>query len=200
MLTDFCSKLPDDIDSCGVTADLLVDYTFLQEDPDNSSPEEMYHSKFLHALIANPHLSNIAGFIDILGWNVHVAAAGKDGQSVIALVSAVLGHAIKLITEGIIDVDQVLADMASSQDRKLRIKLPKVLNKQTGQALSAPLQFSSANWHRDTMAYKELICKAGECLCVCHICSCIADKVAQGSGKEPNGPTDINPCSLICKK
>ena len=49
--------------------------------------------------------------------------------------------------------------MVAGAEKKMKVKLPKVLNKQTGRETSAPFQFSSANWNSDTEAYKESIHK-----------------------------------------
>ena len=210
MLIDFFSKLPNEADAQEVAMELLADYALRKEDPDDTSSEGMYRSRFLLELIANPHLNDIGGFVGIPGVNVQAAAAGKDGESVIVLASVVvnihmlnclwltigqLEHVVKLITDGTINVDLVLADMASNQDGKLKIKLPKVLNKQTGWEISAPFQFSSLNWNGDTKAYRESICKQGSAFASLIFA---AVKAVQGSIEENDKLADINPHALLC--
>ncbi|KAF8837066.1 hypothetical protein BDN67DRAFT_1014158 [Paxillus ammoniavirescens] len=162
MLIDFFSKLDDDINIHSVAEVLKTGYAFLQEDPDSLQEEGMYHSTFLLELIASTHLSNIVGFVEVPGWDVWGMASGKNSEGVIAMASAALERAVKFIAKGTINVEQVLADMANSPDGKMKIKLPKVLNKHTGCKTSAPFQFSSANWNSDTAAYQESIRKRGQ--------------------------------------
>ncbi|KIK81740.1 hypothetical protein PAXRUDRAFT_155330 [Paxillus rubicundulus Ve08.2h10] len=153
MLIDFFSKLDDDVNVHGVAKDLKTGYTFLQEDPDSPQEEGMFHSTFLLELIGSTHLSNITGFVEVPGWDVWGMASGKNGKGVITMASAALECTVKFIAEGIIDVEQVLADMANSPNRKMKIKLQKVLNKQTRRETLAPFQFLSANWNGDMAAY-----------------------------------------------
>ncbi|KAF8837067.1 hypothetical protein BDN67DRAFT_983500 [Paxillus ammoniavirescens] len=156
------------------------------EDPDSLQEEGMYHSTFLLELIASTHLSNIVGFVEVPGWDVWGMASGKNSEGVIAMASAALEHAVKFIAEGPIDVEQVLADMANSPDGKMKIKLPKVLNKHTGCKTSAPFQFSSANWNSDTAAYQESIRKRGQAF-VHSVCT-----AAQAHKGTKNGTSDTN--------
>lgn len=102
MMIHFFSNLPDNMDSAEVATELLADYRFLQEHSDDPSPKGMYCSDFLLELIANPHFNDIMGFVEIPGWNAHAAAAGKDGESVVALVSVVVG--LYLVCLPIIDL------------------------------------------------------------------------------------------------
>lgn len=88
--------------------------------------------------------------------------------------------------------------MTCSNDRKLRITLPKVLNKQTGQESSTLFQFSSANWYRDTMAYRKLICKWGGGFVHMIFEATNAAKVEQASCEETNEPVDVNLRALLC--
>ena len=210
MLIDFFSKLPNEADAQEVATELLADYAFLKEDPDDILLEGMYRSRFLLELIGNPHLNDIGGVIGIPGFNVQAVAAGKDGESVIVLAFVAvsihmlnclwltigqLKHVVKLVTDGTINVNLVLADMASNQDGKLKIKLSKVLNKQTGRETSAPFQFSSLNWNGDTKAYRESICKRGSAIASSIF---MAAKAVQGSIEENDKLADINPRMLLC--
>ena len=51
--------------------------------------------------------------------------------------------------------------MLESGDGKMKVKLPKVLNKATGRESTAPYQFSSQNWNSKTMAYKSSVNRRG---------------------------------------
>lgn len=68
-------------------------------------------------------------------------------------------HAIKYITDGTIDIDNVLTAMADAGDSKIRFKLPKVLNKATGKNTSTTFNFSWPNWGVDSLAYRDSIAK-----------------------------------------
>ncbi|KAH0825727.1 hypothetical protein J3R83DRAFT_9931 [Lanmaoa asiatica] len=88
----------------------------------------------------------------ITSWDMSAMVARHDGEGVIALAAAALEHAITFMAEGYMEVKQ-----ERSMDGKPEFKLPKVLNKQTGQETTAPFQFSSANWSSDTIAYRESV-------------------------------------------
>ncbi|KIM51398.1 hypothetical protein SCLCIDRAFT_33465 [Scleroderma citrinum Foug A] len=131
MMLDFFSSLDDDVD---IRPDLnLID------------TEGLYRSTFLLELIATAHLSSIAACVHVPGWDTQAMATGKNGEGVIAMVSAALEHAIKFIVDGTIDVEQVLKDMANNADGKMKVKLPKVLNRAMGRVTSSAFQFSAVN-------------------------------------------------------
>ncbi|KIJ57930.1 hypothetical protein HYDPIDRAFT_46803, partial [Hydnomerulius pinastri MD-312] len=75
-----------------------------------------------------------------------------DMEGVIALCAAAVERAVEFIADRLIDVDEVLASMADNGG-KMRIKLPKVLNKATGKETSGPFMFSVSNWGTQTLAY-----------------------------------------------
>lgn len=60
-----------------------------------------------------------------------------------------------------VNIDQVLADMAESPDGKMKFILPKVLNPATGRETTAPYMFSAINWARNTTSYREAILRRG---------------------------------------
>ncbi|KAG0693861.1 hypothetical protein DFH29DRAFT_778460, partial [Suillus ampliporus] len=70
-----------------------------------------------------------------------------------------LEHAVTLISEGNIKVENVLA--STSSRGKLNIKLPKVLNKVTGKETSAPYLFSRDLWGKANAGYMKSIKKKG---------------------------------------
>ncbi|KIJ10191.1 hypothetical protein PAXINDRAFT_16761 [Paxillus involutus ATCC 200175] len=82
-------------------------------------------------------------------------------NGVIALRSAALERAVQFIMDGTIKVEQVLTDMTESSDGKMRVVLPKVLNKATGRETSELYMFSATNWGGNTASYKESILKRG---------------------------------------
>ena len=55
---------------------------------------------------------------------------------------------------------QIILDMAENSN-KMKIKLPKVLNKAMGWESSAPYQFSSQQWNVGTASYKQSIERRG---------------------------------------
>ena len=52
---------------------------------------------------------------------------------------------MEFIHDGIIDVEQVLLEMMDTPNGKMKIKLPKTLNKSTRKETSTPYQFSASN-------------------------------------------------------
>ena len=140
--------------------------------------EGLYHSTFLLELIAMAHLSSIAAYVHMPGWDTQAMAAGKNGEGVIVMASAAvsstlfhfsvlinchqLEHAIKFIVDGTIDVEQVLKDVANNADGKMKVKLLKVLNRAMGCVTSSAFQFLAVNWNSNTAAYQELIHKQGQ--------------------------------------
>ena len=51
--------------------------------------------------------------------------------------------------------------MFESSDGKMKVKLPKVLNKATGRESTARYQFLSQNWNSKTMSYKLSVNRRG---------------------------------------
>ncbi|KAF9222236.1 hypothetical protein BS17DRAFT_839272 [Gyrodon lividus] len=202
MLIDFFSKLDDDVNIHGVAEDLMTSYAFLQEDPDFPQEEGMFRSTFLLELIGSTHLSNITGFVEVPRWDVQGMAREKNGEGIIAMASAALERAVKFIAQGTIDVEQVLADMANGPDSKMKIKLPKVLNKLTGHESSAPFQFLATNWNGDTAAYREAIQKRGQAFACSVFTAAQAHKgTKSGTGSDADASESgiVNPCALLCK-
>ena len=87
----------------------------------------------------------------------------------------------------------------------MKVKLLKVLNKQTGWETSAPFQFSSANWNSDTEAYKESIHKQGEKLtkeifAAAHAHKHVRNGNGTSAGEGHSSGTDArNPHAILCK-
>ncbi|KAG1866815.1 hypothetical protein F4604DRAFT_1492426, partial [Suillus subluteus] len=65
-----------------------------------------------------------------------------------------LERALKFVEDSIINVDEVLASMATG---KFSVKLPAKRNKVTGKMSSGCYKFSFANWHDETEAYMRSI-------------------------------------------
>ncbi|KAF9227238.1 hypothetical protein BS17DRAFT_454989 [Gyrodon lividus] len=189
-----------DVDIHGVAEDLMTSYAFLQEDPDFPQEEGMFRSTFLLELIGSTHLSNITGFVEVPGWDVQGMARGENGEGILAMASAALERAVKFITKGTIDVEQVLADMANGPDSKMKIKLPKVLNKLTGHESSAPFQFLATNWNGDTAAYREAIQKRGQAFACSVFAAAQAHKgTKSGTGSDADASESgiVNPRALL---
>jgi len=73
---------------------LLDNYRFLREKPDNLEPEGLYRASFVIELIASTHLTDIAWYVNIPGWDTKAMAASKDGGGVIALAAAAVCSAL----------------------------------------------------------------------------------------------------------
>ncbi|KIK80144.1 hypothetical protein PAXRUDRAFT_36279 [Paxillus rubicundulus Ve08.2h10] len=182
MMIDFYLQFDDNTDIPTMAAALHENYGFIQEDPDEHSPNHLYHSKFLLELIASTHLSNISGFVDIPGWNTRKLTSGQDQVGVIAIA---LEHTVQFIMNSVIDIEQILLEMVETGDLKPKIKLPKVLNKVTGHESSTPYQFSASNWG-STFASAQLLKN-------------MKNSASDVSGSVNDMPeSGINPQSLLC--
>lgn len=87
-MIDFFSKCDDDVDVQTMAADFFEEYKFLQEDPDDPSPDCCFRSPFVFQLLASTHLSAICGYVSIPEWDTVALADGKDQAGVIALAAA----------------------------------------------------------------------------------------------------------------
>ena len=218
MMLDFFSNLDDDVEIHPVAEFLKSEYRFLWEDPNSVNPEGLYHSLFLLKFIATAHLSSIVMCVEVPGWDTQAMAAGKNGEGVIAMASAAvsvnffsllvltnlqLECAIKFIVDSTIDVEQVLEDMANNTDGKMKVKLPKVLNKVTGRVTSSAFQFSAINWNSDTTAYQESIHKRGQAFVRATFTAAQAFKASGtksgNSEADVNEPSTPNPRSFLCE-
>ena len=219
-MLDFFSNLDDDVDIHPVAKFLKSKYQFLWEDLNLIDTEGLYHSTFLLELIAMAHLSSIAAYVHMPGWDTQAMAAGKNGEGVIAMASAAvsstlfhfsvlinhcqLERAIKFVVDGTIDVEQVLEDMANNADGKMKVQLPKVLNRATGHVMSLAFQFLAVNWNSDTTAYQESIHKQGQVFVQATFTATQAYK--QAGIKSGNSEADVNepagapnPHSILCE-
>ncbi|KIJ70648.1 hypothetical protein HYDPIDRAFT_164614 [Hydnomerulius pinastri MD-312] len=154
-------KLDDDDDIPKVAATLFENCGYLQEDPDKPATEHLFCSSFILELIASTHLNDISGYVDVLQWNTKELAAGKDMEGVIGMATAALEHAVLFIMDGTINIEEVLATMAGSPNGRMKISLPKMLNKSTGKESSDPYNVLGTNWGGNTQGYKEAILKRG---------------------------------------
>ena len=104
-----------------------------------------------------------------------------------------------MIAEGHLELEP---DIPSGTNGKSKVKLPKVVNKQTGWVTTAPFQFSSANWSSDTTAYRGLVCRRGPAFVQAifseaHALKSI--KAEPASGALAGETSAINPRFLLCK-
>ena len=108
-------------------------------------------------------------------------------------------RAITFIAEGVLEGKQ---ENLSTTDGKPKLKLLKVLNKQTSRETTAPFQFSSTNWSGDTAAYRESVQSREPAFVQAVFSEAHAlktnIKVESGSGMVgKSGP--VNPRTLLCK-
>ncbi|KIJ62071.1 hypothetical protein HYDPIDRAFT_30622 [Hydnomerulius pinastri MD-312] len=205
MMISFFSNFGCDDDIPEAATHLLGTYGFLQEDPDQPSPDRLFRSDFLIELLASTHLSNIAGFVEVPGWKTRELASGKDAEGIIAIASAALERAVQFIADGTISVEEVLAEMAESPDGKMKIKLPRVLNKATGRESTSVYQFSGVNWGGNTVGYKEAIAKRGRAFVLSTFAAAQHTKSAKTLGSDAlHGISDaasesVNPRALLCR-
>ena len=170
IVVDFCSRVKG-VPEKDIAQALLEDFAFLYEDTDNRTRETAYKSSFLQQLIASAHLSAIIDHTDVPALGTDELTKGKNTEGLIVLcVIAVsisfidsfrcstrlwqLERALTFIRDDIINVDDVLASLASG---KFAVKLPKVLNKATGKESSGQYQFSYQNWRDQVEDYKSSI-------------------------------------------
>ena len=88
MMLHFFASLDDEDDIHHAAELLTTDHRFLRQDPGASEPTEMFRSAFLVMLLATTHLADIAGFVDVPGWDARAMAAGDGGEGVMAIASA----------------------------------------------------------------------------------------------------------------
>ncbi|KIK87364.1 hypothetical protein PAXRUDRAFT_152421, partial [Paxillus rubicundulus Ve08.2h10] len=117
-----------------VATHLLENYVLLKEDPDDPPPDHLFWSVFLIELLVSTHLSDIIGFVEVPGWKTRELAFCKD--------AAGLECEVQFITDGMISMEEVLAEMVENPERKMKIKLPRVFNKATGQESMLPYVIS----------------------------------------------------------
>ncbi|KAI6142999.1 hypothetical protein BKA82DRAFT_4017760 [Pisolithus tinctorius] len=193
IMINFFSHFDNDADIPLAAHDLCKDYKFLHKNPDEPTEEGLFCSHFMLELIASAHFGFISGHVEIPLLNTHALAAGRDMECIIGLAAAALEHAISFIKDSTIDVKEILAE---SSDRKMKIKLPKVLNKATRWETSSMFSFSPLHWGDDTMADKEAVLKHGPTwlLSTFGAIHCVRNAKASGntSSEGPNGDEDVN--------
>lgn len=96
-MIDFFSKLDEDVDVQTLAGEFLDDFKFLQEDPDDPSPNRCFRSMFILQLLASTHLNAISGFVDIPGWDTAAISEGRDQAGVIALAAAAVRLSLCLV-------------------------------------------------------------------------------------------------------
>ncbi|KAG2039250.1 hypothetical protein BDR03DRAFT_981012 [Suillus americanus] len=135
---------------------LLKNFAFIFEDMDKCEPDGAFRSAFMLQLLGKAHLSAVNGHAIIPTLKTKDLAS-KGMAGVIAFCATALEHAVTLISEGNIKVENILASTPSRS--KLNIKLPKVLNKVTGKETSAPYLFSRNLWGKANTGYMKSIKK-----------------------------------------
>ncbi|KAG1734098.1 uncharacterized protein EDB91DRAFT_1057099 [Suillus paluster] len=85
IILDFLTR-NSDCDPVELAKSLLVDYTFLFEDPDKPSPLTTYRSPFVLQLLGTAHLNAINGYVEVPELDTHMFAT--RGMSRVIAVSA----------------------------------------------------------------------------------------------------------------
>ncbi|KAG2144387.1 uncharacterized protein EDB93DRAFT_1251628 [Suillus bovinus] len=155
-VVDFCSHIKDAPNDL-VAKQLLEDCAFIYEDPDNISRETAYLSAFVLQMIASTHLSAIVDHANIPALNTNELTLGKGMDGVIVLCVIALERALKFAKDSIINVNEVLASMATG---KFSVKLLAKRNKAMGKMSSGCYKFSFANWHDEMEAYMKFMKKS----------------------------------------
>ncbi|KAG6374998.1 hypothetical protein JVT61DRAFT_3773 [Boletus reticuloceps] len=208
LMISYFAELPDDKVSQDEAAKLHRSFRFLDANPNSDAeptPDGRFKSPFLYELLATIHLSNISGYIEVKGWNTKQLGLGKNGGGVIAIAAAALERAVEFIRDGVIDIEQVLVDMIDAPDGKMKVKLPKTLNKATGQETLTPYQFSASNWSAGTANYKLSVKRRGPEF----VRSVFAEAQSRRNLKIANtaegdctaaskNANDADPCALLC--
>ncbi|KAG2130327.1 uncharacterized protein EDB93DRAFT_1255948 [Suillus bovinus] len=196
IIVDFCSCIKDAPNAL-VTKQLLKDFSFISEDPDNISRETAYLSAFVLQMITSTHLSAIVDHASVPALNTDELTLGKGMDGVIVLC---LEHALKFVKDSIINVDEVLTSMATG---KFSVKLPVKCNKVTDKMSSGCYKFSFANWHNKMEAYIKSISNRNEDSKLI-IISCpqrYMKKSARGDASDEGieETQSVNKRALICK-
>ena len=93
--------------------------------------------------------------------------------------------------------------MMNTPDGKMKIKLPKTLNKSTRKETSTPYQFSASNWSVGTTSYQLSVKRRG----ITFICSIFAEtqcywnlKVSNAEGwhTSNDATSGVDPHALLC--
>ncbi|KAG1902158.1 uncharacterized protein F5891DRAFT_978876 [Suillus fuscotomentosus] len=149
----------DDANPSDLAEYLLSDFAFLYEDPDVIDKMKTFRSPFMLQLVATGHLQATIGHANVPALNTEaLTASGISG--VVGIAAAALEHALKLIKDNVINIEDVLA--APPAQHKLMVKTPKVLNKATGKETSTAHAFSVNNWGPATHSFSKLACLKGK--------------------------------------
>ncbi|KAF8127959.1 hypothetical protein EV363DRAFT_1093884, partial [Boletus edulis] len=204
LMISFFVNLGDDEGAPQVAKDLLEDYAFLDEDPDKPSANGRFCSSFLLELLSTTYISNINGYIEVPGWRTNELAGGRNMASVIALAAAALERAVQFIKDGVINIKDIHAavEVTGRLDSRL-IKLPKVINPQTGKETRVPYMFSSDNWGGNTLSYREAIARRlqswiQETFSFAYTLRSMKFPTNSNTPDVDGDPADVNPRCLLC--
>ncbi|KAG1748874.1 uncharacterized protein EDB91DRAFT_1079008 [Suillus paluster] len=121
--------------------------------------KDSYLSMFVLQMIASTHLSAIVDHASVPALYTDKLTLGNGMDGVIVLCVIALEHTLKFVKDSIINVDEVLASMATG---KFSVKLPAKHNKVMGKMSSRCYNFSFTYWHDEMEAYMKSISNRNE--------------------------------------
>lgn len=138
---------------------LLTKYVFLYKDTEALDKATIYCSPFMLQLVGTAHLQATIGHAVIPELETS-ALTEKGIVGVVSICAAALERALTLISNGDINVEDVL--VAVPAQRRLMMKTPKVLNKATGKETWTIHAFSVSNWGSQTLAFSRSVQVKGD--------------------------------------
>ncbi|KAI6016537.1 hypothetical protein EDC04DRAFT_2945795 [Pisolithus marmoratus] len=133
---------------------LLEDQAFAYEDLDTNDSTKAFRSSLVLELLGTVHLQQVDGWVDVPALQlVEKQVCGIKGA--LAMSTAVLEHAIKVVREYAMSGEETITDQLAGIRRKGKaaVKTPHSLSKASGKESSATSQFSQLNWGEKTSFY-----------------------------------------------
>ncbi|KAH7911268.1 hypothetical protein BJ138DRAFT_945507 [Hygrophoropsis aurantiaca] len=160
MMIHFCSHTREEADpdespkpECkDIAREFLKKLKFLYKDSENPSKGTAFQSPFILYMIASTHLNAILHYVDIPELKTKELALGDGmGQGVILLVVLALERALTFIRDKIINVEEILDQIAAGS--KIDFRLPKISKPGRGENIKRSHQFNERNWSKETAQY-----------------------------------------------
>ncbi|KAI5998887.1 hypothetical protein EDC04DRAFT_2975932 [Pisolithus marmoratus] len=133
---------------------LLEDQAFAYEDLDTNDSTKAFRLSLVLELLSTAHLQQVDGWVDVPALQlVEKHVCGIKGA--LAMSTAVLEHAIKVVCEYAMSGEETITDQLAGIRRKGKaaVKTPHSLSKASGKESSAMSQFSQLNWGKKTGFY-----------------------------------------------
>ncbi|KAG1734268.1 uncharacterized protein EDB91DRAFT_1251058 [Suillus paluster] len=158
IIIDFLSRNEDE-DVEELAKYLLAKYTFLYKDTELLDKATIYCSPFMLQLVGTAHLQATISHADVPELKTSTLAE-KGIICVVSICAAALEHALTLISNSDINIEDVLT--AAPAQRRLMVKTPKVLNKATRKETWTIHTFSVSNWGSQMLAFSRSVQAKGD--------------------------------------